>query len=529
VKLKRILGITPGVYLTALYGLAAALLVFFLLFYPGIRNPGAYLTVNARPGRASVRVDGVFAGTAPGTVFVKNGIRSVEVGKPYYNSAVSQLKVRGRVFATLLVPSRMRLSVELSASDVAGLLQHALADFAVNPHIPQIVSDAAWAAFGTRDSPEAQADQALLYDFLKAALYSVNSEAQVREVLLAAARTAADGTFLTPQSFLGLVREAALLDTERSNAPAWLLLSLTREHARTLSSAAWVSRHFSDYRDALSRYYSGTPAAAVEGGALSVLAGIRFRSVPAGIAVLGKDDNLEALGRSIDALLPHPVSVGSFLLSETEVTNRQYRTFVDASPEWKPAARDSLREKGLVTEGYLADWKADSYPPGQDELPVTGVSFYAAEAFCRWLGQRIQAPVRLPSEAEWEWAARGGLRGMPFPLGERPGRAALFAKGISGPSPVGASEPNGYGLRDMIGNVWEWCSDSYGPSDYLLSSQDPRRNADLIRSHPSAGDKVVRGGAWNSQRELIRLYTRGSQPAEWCTPYLGFRVAIGRP
>ncbi len=529
VKLKRILGVRPGVYLTAIYGLVAVLLVFFLLFYPAIVNPGAYVTVSVRPGRASVKVDGVFAGTAPGIVFMRSGMRSVEVAKPYYASAVSQMKVRGRVFATLLVPSRMKLSVELTASDVPGLLQQALADFAVNPHIPQIISDAAWAAFGTRNSPDAQADQALLDDFIKAALYSVSSEAQVREALQAAARTASAGTFLTPQSLLSLAREGAALASERSNAAAWLLLSLSREHARSLSSSAWISRHFTAYRDSISRYYSGPAAAGTGGGAVSVLAGIRFRSIPAGVAVIGKDDNIDALGRSIDPLLAHPVSVAGFLLSETEVTNRQYKAFLEALPEWRPSARDSLVEKGLVTEGYLADWKGDSYPPGQDELPVTSVSYHAAEAYCAWLGQRVGSPVRLPTEAEWEWAARGGLRGMPYPLGERPGKAVLFTTGIAGPSVAGASEPNGYGLRDMVGNVWEWCSDSFGVSDYLLSSQDPRVNAELIRSHPQVGDKVVRGGAWNSQRELVRLYTRGSQPPEWCTPYLGFRVAVGRP
>jgi formylglycine-generating enzyme required for sulfatase activity len=531
VKLKRILGIAPGVYLTAIYGLVVALLVFFLLFYPGIRNRGAYLTVSVRPGSASVRVDGRFAGTAPGTVFVANGVHSVEVAKPYFASAVSPLKVRGRVFATLLVPSRMRLSAELTASDVPGLLRHALADFAVNPHIPQIISEASWAAYGTRNSSEAAADQALLYGFIRDAMYSVSSEAQVREVLLASARTAADGTFLTPQGLLAMARESAEFATEHSNAAAWMLLSLSREHARTLSSSAWITRHFAAYREALSRYYSGTPATAGAdgGGALSFLGGIRFRSIPAGFAIIGKDDNLDALGRSIDALLAHPVSVGAFLLSETEVTNRQFKAFLESSPEWRPSARDSLVEKGLATEGYLADWTSDTYPSGQDELPVCGVSFFAAQAYCQWLAQRTGAAVRLPTEAEWEWAARGGLRGMPYPLGERPGRAVLFTKGISGPSAAGTSEPNGYGLRDMVGNVWEWCSDSFGAADYLLSSQDPRTNAELVRSHPAAGDKVVRGGAWNSQRELVRLYTRGSQPADWCTPFLGFRVAIGRP
>ncbi len=66
---------------------------------------------------------------------------------------------------------------------------------------------------------------------------------------------------------------------------------------------------------------------------------------------------------------------------------------------------------------------------------------------------------------------------MPYPLGEKPGAAVLSVKGITGPSRAGTSEPNGYGLRDMVGNVWEWCADSFAPAAYLLSSLDPKKNA----------------------------------------------------
>jgi gamma-glutamyl hercynylcysteine S-oxide synthase len=534
VKLKQILGMRPGVYLTVIYAAALALIVFFLLFYPGIRNPGAYLTVSVQPGSASVLVDGVFAGTAPGTVFIRNGERRIQAAKPYYKSAETSLRVRGRVFATLFVRSRMHASFTLEVEDLQGLLGHALADFAVNPHIPQIVSDAAWAAYGIRRAGRAAADQARIMDFLVSAAARMTTETQLRELIAGSSRAASFGTFLTPQSFLALARRSAALAQTRSNSPAWLLLSLSRERARKLSASPWITAHFTAYRDGLSRYYSTSPGAASGGGGAAVLGGIRFRSIPAGVAVLGRDDNLEALGKSIDALLPHPVTVGAFLLSETEVTNRQFRLFLEENPLWKPAARASLIAKGMVTESYLQDWKDDGYPAGQDEMPVSSVSYNAAAAYCGWLTTRLQSAVpglgvRLPTEAEWEWAARGGLRGMPYPMGEKPGRAVLFTKGITGPSPVRSSEPNGYGLRDMVGNVWEWCSDCYGSSDYLLSSQDPQVNAELIRGHDQAGDRVVRGGAWNSQRELLKVYTRGSQPADWCTPYLGFRVAIGRP
>ena len=93
---------------------------------------------------------------------------------------------------------------------------------------------------------------------------------------------------------------------------------------------------------------------------------------------------------------------------------------------------------------------------------------------------------------------------------------------------AGASEPNGYGLRDMMGNVWVWCLDPYAPSSYLLSSLDPRLNASYEKAYPAGPDRVVRGGGWGNQSEQMRVYTRGAQPAEWSTAYLGFRVALAR-
>ncbi len=526
VRLKPILRLRPGQYLTGLYGLILLLLVFFLLFFPGIRRHGQFLSITTFPDHATVKVDGVFAGSTPCTVFLKHGQRSVELSRPFYTPVTLERSVRGRVFATLIVPDRAAASATLPLADVDGLVNWARADFQKNPQIPQIISDAAWAASGM-DAPQR------LFDLMDSVLPSVTDESQLRELILAAARISTRGTFLTPGSFVTLIQHVASLTQEYDNFPSWALLVLSRANQGRAAPTPWIQQYLTSYREAISRYYQ--PGAAAPQGAIgsAEVAGMVFRLIPSGDLVMGKDDSLDSLGKSVDRLLPHPMHVDAFYLGTTPVTNGAFAAFVDENREWLPSNRAMLVQKGLVTDAYLADWTNGTPPAAAAKLPVTSVSWHAAVAYCAWLTRRVQAALpgymaRLPYESEWEWAARGGLRGMPYPLGGKPGGAVFFTQGIMGPSAAGTSEPNGYGLRDMLGNVWEWCADPFTINANLLSSLDPRKAAALERALPDAPDRAVRGGSWADQPGTDKVYTRGAQPADWCTPYLGFRVALAR-
>jgi iron(II)-dependent oxidoreductase len=525
VHLKPILGIAPGTYLTALLGLALLLMIFCLLVLPGLRHQGSYLSVSTFPDHATVKVDGAYAGSTPCTVFLKHGERAITISKPYYSGVTLNRKVRGRIFATLLVPDRSELTQTLELSDMKGLTGWALADFQKNPQIPTIVSDASFAAYGADDL-------APLNGFVEASLLSVTEESQLREILLAAARTASHGAFLTPGSYVSLIQQAVKLLQEKGNSPEALLLALSHDDQDRITATPWMQQHRSAYRDGISKYYQPGSAAASSSGGGVTIRGLAFRAIPAGDLVMGRDDNLDSIGKSIDRLLPHPVRVGPFYLGVTEVPNSLFQAFVNENPDWAPAGRETLMKKGLVTDSYLSDWKDGKMPSGSENLPVTNVSWHAALAFCGWLARSVQSSLpgytaRLPLESEWEWAARG-LRGMPYPLGGKPGGAVFHRDGITGASRIGPSEPNGYGLRDMLGNVWEWCADPYAPNAGLLTSLDPVQNALYERSLPDSPDRSVRGGGWANQSGSEKVYTRGSQPVDWCTPFLGFRVALSR-
>jgi formylglycine-generating enzyme required for sulfatase activity len=527
VKLKSFLGMRPGLYLTVIYAVILVLLVFFLLFFPGLHNRGSYRTIVTFPEHAAVSVDGVYAGSTPCTIFLRHGTRSVEISKPYYTPVTFQEVIRGRVFATLIVPEKRTVRRSIAVADVAGLTRSALADFQRNPEIAQIVSEAALAAYGTQSQQQ-------LYDFINNCMYFVANESQLKEVLLGAARVAARGTMLTPGSFVGLVQKFVHVKQKYDNLPSWLLLVLSRSNGNKLASSQWIQQYLAGYRDTLSTYYKPPALSPPSGGGGSVsLLGTAFRVIPQGTLVMGRDDNLDSFGRSVNVLLPHPVAIDQFYLATTEVTNAQYQTFLSETPEWAAENKPALVQKGLVNEGYLSSWLNGRFPQGQGQRPVTNVSWHAAVAFTQWLDRRAGGALpgyhaQLPSESQWEWAARGGLRGMAYPLGGSPGASVLFKKGITGPSDAGASEPNGYGLRDMLGNVWEWCSDPFSLSVEMFSSLSPRQNDALESALPDSPDRVVRGGSWANQPGVDKVYTRGYQPAEWCTPYLGFRVALAR-
>jgi iron(II)-dependent oxidoreductase len=534
IHLKPIMGMRPGTYLTILYAVILAVLLFFILFYPGLHARGSFLAVSTWPDKVTVKVDGVYAGSTPCTIFLKRGSRAVELSKPFYTPITLNENVNGRVFATLLVPDTKRTQQRLAVSDLAGLLAWALSDFQKNPEIPQIISDASKAVKDDNSRLK-------MYDFLDNVAgfitpgsQYITAEAQLREMLIAAARASSSGGFLSPSSFVQFVEDSVHVKQKYDNAASWLLLALNRDKADKLAQTDWIQQYLMNYRDAMSKYYQGRfPPSAGAGGGLVVVRGAGYRSVPSGILTMGRDDNVDSLGKVVDRLLPHPVAVDSFYLGETDVTNRQFEIFVSQNPQWSPANAAALAASGQADDSYLSDWVNGKPPAGTEDLPVTSVSFFAASAYCQWLTGAVQSVLpgyvaRLPHESEWEWAARGGLRGMPFPLGEKPGASVFFHKGITGPSRAGSSEPNGYGLRDMAGNVWEWCLDPYAPSSYLLSSLDPALNASYEKASAPSPDRAVRGGSWNNPSEQITVFTRGSQPAQWSTPYLGFRVALAR-
>ena len=242
--------------------------------------------------------------------------------------------------------------------------------------------------------------------------------------------------------------------------------------------------------------------------------------IPAGQFQMGSIDD-EAYN---DEQPVHTVHLDAFFMDEHEVTNLEYKEFLLENPRWQKSRIDTRFHSGH----YLKHWSGNNYPSGKANHPVTYVSWYAAMAYAEWAGKR------LPTEAEWEYAARGGVAGKKYPSGKNTisTREANYAKHVGDTTAVGRYAANGYGLYDMAGNVWEWCLDEYDPDFYFVSrdSRNPISGARTIQwildnftSIPTNSSRVLRGGSWYADAQFLRVAERFYFTPTVSHSHFGFR------
>jgi formylglycine-generating enzyme required for sulfatase activity len=199
----------------------------------------------------------------------------------------------------------------------------------------------------------------------------------------------------------------------------------------------------------------------------------------------------------------HRVFVDQFAIGRFAVTNRLYRMFIDDTNHQPPPG-----------------WNEPRF--NHPDQPVTSISWFDAIAYCEWLSKNTGKLYRLPTEAEWERAARGGLEGLLYTWGDQapqdqPNYSELW---LNGPERIGQRPPNGFGLYDISENVHEWCSDWYDEHYYSSSpSTDPQGPANGTR-------RSSRGGSWRHQIKIARVAARSSIPPEFKYSDYGFRCAL---
>ena len=229
--------------------------------------------------------------------------------------------------------------------------------------------------------------------------------------------------------------------------------------------------------------------------------------IPTGTFEMG-----DSFGEGLPHELPvHMVTVNAFYMDVNEVTNAVYKQFLDAT-------------------GHKAPNFWDDPLFNAPDQPVVGVTWLDAAAYAQWAGKR------LPTEAEWEYAARGGQASIRYPWGNEITREDANYKGKGGrdiwdgPAPVGTFPPNAHGLYDMGGNVWEWCADEYDAKFYSVSQENNPiagklitfMNDDFVNVDTR---RVTRGGSWNSVDNKLRVASRNFFDPSAPSQTTGFRCA----
>jgi eukaryotic-like serine/threonine-protein kinase len=227
----------------------------------------------------------------------------------------------------------------------------------------------------------------------------------------------------------------------------------------------------------------------------------------------------------VDARPPHQVEITrEFHLGKYEITRRQFAAFVKDS-KYRTEAETSKFAWGRRPDGTWEDiennnWRTPAHLAQTDDHPVVCVTWIDAAAFCAWLSQREKREVRLPTEAEWEYACRANSRGH-WASGDQAASVAEYAWTVNNSSmstqPVGRKKANAWGFHDMHGNVWEWCQDWSAP--YGGEVRNPRG--------PDRGERrAMRGGAWYLDPVLCRSSTRALFGPSNRYTSVGFRVVL---
>lgn len=199
----------------------------------------------------------------------------------------------------------------------------------------------------------------------------------------------------------------------------------------------------------------------------------------------------------------HRVWIDAFEFAVFQVTNAEYAQFLAAAQHPKPP-----------------HWDDPNF--NHPRQPVVEVSWHDAAAYCDWLGRAAGKPYRLPTEAEWERAARGGVEDALYPWGDAPPEQVpdYAMRWKDGPERVGLYAPNAYGIYNLGDNVHEWCSDWYDAAYYARS---PERNP---RGPENGSRKASRGGSWRHHIKVTRTAARSSIPPEFKYADYGFRLAL---
>jgi formylglycine-generating enzyme required for sulfatase activity len=308
-------------------------------------------------------------------------------------------------------------------------------------------------------------------DVLASSLGFTATRAALRDLVRAGLLVENGGIAASPLSLIRGGREALAVLSANPGSAVWLKDLLPENAAARIAASAWYAKAIAE------------PAIQPESSGSFVM----------GRTVQGVDfENVRGGEFTLDGAVKKRLTVGDFWIARAEISPASWEAFTGENPDWKADNRESLTAAGLVDGAYL-----EPGPAGGPSGSVGAVSWYAAKAYCRWLSGFLPSAladweIRLPTEAEWEYAAK--LAG---------GDASAFAP------------------ESMLGGLWEWCEEPFMPLNFFPVKVD--NPAEI-----SASERSLRGGSWANPAPSVTVTTRASLPAVTCSSFTGFRPVIVR-
>ncbi|MFW5828320.1 MAG: SUMF1/EgtB/PvdO family nonheme iron enzyme [Alkalispirochaeta sp.] len=517
VTLKPHLGVSPHVYVPVLWGATVIAVLLALLVMPGLRRPGEEVTITSVPEGAEIVVDGTFQGTTPATLFLPQGDREIVITAGTAREEITATIDR-RLVGSLLFPKRREYTAVLSDADVAATVTTGIEEFAEWSLMGEpseqfqyapVGHDTArrlWTALGALDNGPPEGHDELTR--FRTDLVAHAGTWQVRDLSAALVRTSNPGAVVTPGSLGDLVQFFVQLDND---SPAfarlvWGLAPAEEVFRAPLTDSVWAESRLDALSTALLAGSLAPDERAIPSSRTIEAQELRFVRVPEGSYILGYPLR-EETERGLPVQFERP-----FWIQDRELTRRDFARFLRDAPRWAPENKDDLEAEGVVQGEYLADWPEDwetvLFRDDEGAEPLRYVSWYAIEAFVRWMNASEvdgvpgvpNARFALPSAAQWEYAAF--LNGL--------GDAEVISGGGS-PLAVGSRTAGALAAHDLPGNLWEWTADWHANQYWAVA--------------PSTGDqRIVAGGSFATGETGHNLL--GAQPPEWTTPFLGARLVI---
>ena len=476
VQLKPIFGIEPGIYLTGLYSIVLAAMLFGLLFLPGILDKGSLVHFDSEPKGVAVKIDGAFVGATPFKLPVSAGMHDIEYGLPGFRAERRTSDFGGTVFASLLFPKKVTDHIELTCAEPIGTLADGASEFAAwtfagEPtlayQVPSPLSEAAYRiAPALRDDATIQLKSTMILQ--EAARYA-STEASLRDLARAVFLLRGTGLSSSPSVAIGGISDILQYLSANTDTARWLAATLPQSASKSILASSWHAT------DPVSKSNPPKEESTPDIGKIPTnpvtIGSLTFIPIPEGRLV------------AVDGV-ERDIPVKAFLIAEKEVTPNAWNEFLKANPEWEPASAANLLEKGLISENYLQEYSAPAYPKDS----VSGVSWFAAKAFCEWLQGQLPAGMKhlkvdLPTEVQWQYAAElDSIRAIGFESG-----------------------------------LWEWCTEYFVPNAFLPAAPD---------SPVSGPERSIRGGSWINSPGSVKTSTRASLPPRICSPFVGFRPVI---